>query len=189
MNEVAEILAFASSDSLVILDEIGRGTSTFDGMSIARAVVEFLADKKKIGAKTLFATHYHELSELEKQVGGVKNYNVAVKKRGDDLTFLRRIVKGGADSSYGIEVAKLAGVPDAVINRAKVVLRALEDNDLMKPNMEIPFEEENSEDMQISFDDGKNESIIERLKSLDVNVLTPIEAMGILNELASEAKQ
>lgn len=189
MNEVAEILAFASADSLVILDEIGRGTSTFDGMSIARAVVEFLADKKKIGAKTLFATHYHELSELEKQVGGVKNYNVAVKKRGDDLTFLRRIVKGGADSSYGIEVAKLAGVPDAVINRAKVVLRALEDNDLMKPNMEIPFDDEIQEDMQISFDDGRNESIIERLKSLDVNVLTPIEAMGILNELASEAKQ
>ena len=189
MNEVAEILAFASADSLVILDEICRGTSTFDGMSIARAVVEFLADKKKIGAKTLFATHYHELSELEKQVGGVKNYNVAVKKRGDDLTFLRRIVKGGADSSYGIEVAKLAGVPDAVINRAKVVLRALEDNDLMKPNIEIPFDDEIQEDMQISFDDGRNESIIERLKSLDVNVLTPIEAMGILNELASEAKQ
>ena len=189
MNEVSSILKNATENSLIILDEIGRGTSTFDGMSIARAVVEFLADKKKIGAKTLFATHYHELSELEKQVGGVKNYNVAVKKRGDDLTFLRRIIPGGADSSYGIEVAKLAGVPDAVINRAKVVLRALEDNDLMKPNMEIPTETDTEENMQISFDDGRTESIIERLKSIDVNVLTPIEAMGLLNELSSEAKQ
>lgn len=189
MNEVAEILSYATGNSLVILDEIGRGTSTFDGMSIARAVVEFLADRKKIGAKTLFATHYHELSELESTVGGVKNYNVAVKKRGDDLTFLRRIVPGGADSSYGIEVAKLAGVPNDVILRAKVILRVLEDNDLMKPHRDIPTLGEAEESIQISFDDGKNESIIERLKSLDVNVLTPIEAMGILNELISEAKQ
>ena len=189
MNEVAEILSFATSDSLVILDEIGRGTSTFDGMSIARAVVEFLADKKKIGAKTLFATHYHELSELENQVSGVKNYNVAVKKRGDDLTFLRRIIPGGADSSFGIDVAKLAGVPDAVIGRAKVILRALEDNDLMHPHNSMPLDSDVCEDVQISFDDGKNENIIERLKSLDVNVLTPIEAMSILNELSSEAKQ
>lgn len=189
MNEVAEILSYATGNSLVILDEIGRGTSTFDGMSIARAVVEFLADRKKIGAKTLFATHYHELSELESTVGGVKNYNVAVKKRGDDLTFLRRIVPGGADSSYGIEVAKLAGVPNDVISRAKIILRVLEDNDLMKPHRDIPMPGETEENIQISFDDGKNESIIERLKSLDVNVLTPIEAMGILNELISEAKQ
>ncbi len=189
MNEVAEILSYATGNSLVILDEIGRGTSTFDGMSIARAVVEFLADRKKIGAKTLFATHYHELSELESTVGGVKNYNVAVKKRGDDLTFLRRIVPGGADSSYGIEVAKLAGVPNDVILRAKVILRVLEDNDLMKPHRDIPMPNETEESIQISFDDGRNESIIERLKSLDVNVLTPIEAMGILNELISEAKQ
>lgn len=189
MNEVAEILSYATSESLVILDEIGRGTSTFDGMSIARAVVEYLADKKKIGAKTLFATHYHELSELENTVGGVKNYNVAVKKRGDDLTFLRRIVPGGADSSYGIEVAKLAGVPDTVISRAKVILRVLEDNDLMKPKNDFVDITETVEDMQISFTDGKNDSIIERLKGLDVNVLTPIEAMSILNELSSEAKQ
>lgn len=189
MNEVAEILSYATGNSLVILDEIGRGTSTFDGMSIARAVVEFLADRKKIGAKTLFATHYHELSELESTVGGVKNYNVAVKKRGDDLTFLRRIVPGGADSSYGIEVAKLAGVPNDVILRAKVILRVLEDNDLMKPHRDIPMLCEAEDNIQISFDDGRNESIIERLKSLDVNVLTPIEAMGILNELISEAKQ
>ena len=189
MNEVAEILSYATGESLVILDEIGRGTSTFDGMSIARAVVEYLADKKKIGAKTLFATHYHELSELESTVGGVKNYNVAVKKRGDDLTFLRRIVPGGADSSYGIEVAKLAGVPDTVISRAKVILRVLEDNDLMKPKNDFVDITETVEDMQISFTDGKNDSIIERLKGLDVNVLTPIEAMSILNELSSEAKQ
>lgn len=189
MNEVAEILSYATGNSLVILDEIGRGTSTFDGMSIARAVVEFLADRKKIGAKTLFATHYHELSELESTVSGVKNYNVAVKKRGDDLTFLRRIIPGGADSSYGIEVAKLAGVPNDVILRAKVILRVLEDNDLMKPHRDIPMPVETEENIQISFDDGRNENIIERLKSLDVNVLTPIEAMGILNELISEAKQ
>lgn len=189
MNEVAEILSYATGESLVILDEIGRGTSTFDGMSIARAVVEYLADKKKIGAKTLFATHYHELSELESTVGGVKNYNVAVKKRGDDLTFLRRIVPGGADSSYGIEVAKLAGVPDTVISRAKVILRVLEDNDLMKPKNDFVDITETVEDMQISFTDGKKDSIIERLKGLDVNVLTPIEAMSILNELSSEAKQ
>lgn len=189
MNEVAEILSYATGESLVILDEIGRGTSTFDGMSIARAVVEYLADKKKIGAKTLFATHYHELSELESTVGGVKNYNVAVKKRGDDLTFLRRIVPGGADSSYGIEVAKLAGVPDTVISRAKVILRVLEDNELMKPKNDFVDITETVEDMQISFTDGKKDSIIERLKGLDVNVLTPIEAMSILNELSSEAKQ
>ena len=110
MNEVAHILKNATNRSLLVLDEIGRGTSTFDGMSIARAVLEFVADKRKLGAKTLFATHYHELTALEKTISGVKNYNVAVKKRGDDITFLRRIVAGGADDSYGIEVAKLAGI-------------------------------------------------------------------------------
>lgn len=188
MNEVAEILKYSTKNSLIILDEIGRGTSTFDGMSIARAVVEYIADKKKIGAKTLFATHYHELSELENTVDGVKNYNIAVKKRGDDITFLRRIVRGGADGSYGIEVAKLAGIPDAVIKRAKIILKTLEDNDLMKPKSqsEIPVEE--FEDIQISFTQNINDGIIERLKNLDVNTLTPIEAMGILYELADKAK-
>lgn len=126
MNEVAYILKNATKDSLLILDEIGRGTSTFDGMSIARAVLEFVADKKKLGAKTLFATHYHELTVLEDDLDGVKNYNIAVKKRGDDITFLRRIVRGAADDSYGVEVAKLAGLPASVINRAKLVLKELE---------------------------------------------------------------
>lgn len=188
MNEVAEILKFATKNSLIILDEIGRGTSTFDGMSIARAVVEYIADKKKIGAKTLFATHYHELSELEGTVGGVKNYNIAVKKRGDDITFLRRIVRGGADGSYGIEVAKLAGVPDNVIKRAKVVLKSLEDNDLMKPKMVAEIEEPDFEEIQTSFSSNAQSYILDRLKMLDINTLTPIESMGILYELIDKAK-
>ena len=117
MTEVADILKNATGKSLIVFDEIGRGTSTYDGMSIARAVLEYTANKKILGAKTLFATHYHELTELENIVDGVKNYSTSVKKRGDDITFLRRIVKGPADGSYGIEVAKLAGVPDAVVNK------------------------------------------------------------------------
>ncbi|MCH5192080.1 MAG: DNA mismatch repair protein MutS [Oscillospiraceae bacterium] len=188
MNEVAEILKYATADSLIILDEIGRGTSTFDGMSIARAVVEYISDKKKIGAKTLFATHYHELSELEKTVDGVKNYNIAVKKHGDDITFLRRIVRGGADGSYGIEVAKLAGLPDNVIKRAKTILKTLEDNDLMKPKTETVVPEPEFEDIQISFSGNIRDEIIDKLKNIDINTLTPIEAMGILYELADKAK-
>lgn len=188
MNEVAEILKYSTSDSLIILDEIGRGTSTFDGMSIARSVVEYIADKKKIGAKTLFATHYHELSELEGTVDGIKNYNIAVKKRGDDITFLRRIIRGGADGSYGIEVAKLAGLPDNVIKRAKVILKSLEENDLMKPKTETKPPEPETFDMQMSFEGNARDEIIDRLKMLDINTLTPIEAMGILYELADKAK-
>lgn len=189
MNEVAEILKYATKDSLIILDEIGRGTSTFDGMSIARSVVEYIADKKKIGAKTLFATHYHELSELEGTVDGVMNYNIAVKKRGDDITFLRRIVRGGADGSYGIEVAKLAGVPDNVIKRAKAILKTLEDNDLMKPKMvaDIPEEKEEPQ-FQMSFESNSREYIMDRLRTVDINTLTPIEAMGLLYELIDKAK-
>ena len=189
MNEVAEILKFATKDSLIILDEIGRGTSTFDGMSIARSVVEYIADKKKIGAKTLFATHYHELSELEGTVDGVMNYNIAVKKRGDDITFLRRIVRGGADGSYGIEVAKLAGVPDNVIKRAKTILKTLEDNDLMKPKMDKVIPEEKEEpQFQMSFESNSREYIMDRLRTVDINTLTPIEAMGLLYELIDKAK-
>lgn len=189
MNEVAEILKYATKNSLIILDEIGRGTSTFDGMSIARSVVEYISNKKKIGAKTLFATHYHELSELENTVSGVKNYNIAVKKRGDDITFLRRIVPGGADGSYGIEVAKLAGIPEAVIKRAKVILKSLEDNDLMKPKNISDVPEPEFEDIQISFESNGRDDIIEKLKKLDINTVTPIEAMGILYELNDKAKQ
>lgn len=128
MSEVSDILKNATQNSLIILDEIGRGTSTFDGMSIARAVLEFVCKKKTLGAKTLFATHYHELTAMEGLLDGVKNYSIAVKKRGDDITFLRRIVRGGADESFGIEVAKLAGVPDSVVRRAKVILKELEQN-------------------------------------------------------------
>ena len=189
MNEVAEILNFATKNSLIILDEIGRGTSTFDGMSIARAVMEYISDKKIIGAKTLFATHYHELSELEKLVDGVKNYNIAVKKHGDDITFLRRIVPGGADDSYGIEVAKLAGIPQGVVKRAKSILKTLEKNDLMKPQViEIDDDTDFADEIQISLNDTKREDILEKLRKTDVTTLTPIEAMNLLYELADEAK-
>lgn len=190
MREVAEILENATSKSLIILDEIGRGTSTYDGMSIARAVLEYTADRKRLGAKTLFATHYHELTELEDTVPGVKNYNIAVKKHGDDITFLRRIVRGGADGSYGIDVAKLAGVPDAVVRRAKVILRALEENDTArapKPAAPVPPAEEAS--LQTSLAGNTAQEIAEELKTMDVNTLTPIEALTKLYELADRAKK
>ncbi len=183
MTEVADILKNASSKSLIIFDEIGRGTSTFDGMSIARAVLEFSADKRRLGAKTLFATHYHELTELETSVAGVKNYNIAVKKRGDDITFLRRIVKGCADGSYGIEVAKLAGVPNSVVERAKVVLKELEGEGLKAP-VRIQHEEP---EMQMSFGSSNANEIVEILKKTDVNTLTPIEAMSVLYDLVKQA--
>ena len=177
MSEVADILRFATKSSLLILDEIGRGTSTYDGMSIARAVLEYAADKRKIGARTLFATHYHELTELESLVDGVKNYNIAVKKRGDDITFLRRIVPGGADESFGIEVAKLAGVPNAVIKRAKSVLKDLESH---MPRIEV---REVEEEMQVSMLDLGSNQVADRLRAMQVETMTPIEAMNALYEL------
>ena len=181
MNEVANIVKNATSKSLLILDEIGRGTSTFDGMSIARAVLEYCADKKKLGAKTLFATHYHELSIVEQLLEGVKNYSIAVKKRGDDITFLRRIVPGGADDSYGIEVAKLAGVPNSIIKRAKEILSDLESG---KPDTIV--EKVNvHEDRQLSLMGATANPIIEKVKSVDFNTLTPIEAINFLYELKS----
>ena len=189
MNEVSTILKNATSNSLVILDEIGRGTSTFDGMSIARAVLEFVCKKKTLGAKALFATHYHELTAMEGMLDGVKNYSIAVKKRGDDITFLRRIVKGGADESFGIEVAKLAGVPDSVVKRAKVILKELEQN-----KIDIKFKAEDAvveeeDDIQFNFTvNGKNE-IIEILKTIDVNTLTPIEAMQTLYDLKKKSEE
>ena len=182
MNEVADILKNATNQSLLILDEIGRGTSTFDGMSIARAVLEFVADKKKLGAKALFATHYHELTEMENELQGVKNYNIAVKKRGDDITFLRRIVRGGADDSYGIEVAKLGGIPEDVIKRAKQILKKTEEEGLVTyrtapdPDMQLPLEMQGAQD------------ILHELQMLDVNTLTPIEAMQTLFDLVNKAK-
>lgn len=179
MNEVANIVKTATSRSLLILDEIGRGTSTFDGMSIARAVLEFCADKKKLGAKTLFATHYHELTVMESLLDGVKNYSIAVKKRGDDITFLRRIIPGGADDSYGIEVAKLAGIPNSIISRAKEILSELENGTSETVIKTKPVED----DMQLSFMGAANSPVIEKLESIDLNTLTPIEAMNLLYEL------
>ncbi len=187
MSEVATILKNATSKSLIIFDEIGRGTSTFDGMSIARAVLEYTADKKRLGAKTLFATHYHELTELESCLQGVRNYNIAVKKRGDDITFLRRIIPGGADGSYGIEVAKLAGVPSAVVSRAKEILSEIETENgkvqITSTDTAVP---DNSD--QMTFGSGKENEIVARLRNLDVNTLTPIEALTELFTLSAEAK-
>ena len=179
MNEVANIVKNATSKSLLILDEIGRGTSTFDGMSIARAVLEFCADKKKLGAKTLFATHYHELSVMEELLDGVRNYSIAVKKRGDDITFLRRIVPGGADDSYGIEVAKLAGVPNSIIKRAKEILADLESG---KAETVVKTVNVN-EDAQLSLMGTVASPVVDRLRSVDLDTLTPIEAMNLLYEL------
>ena len=187
MTEVADILKNATSRSLLILDEIGRGTSTFDGMSIARAVLEHVADKRSLGAKALFATHYHELTVLEELVSGVKNFNIAVKKRGDDITFLRRIVRGGADDSFGIEVAKLAGVPNSVVNRAKQVLRELESGRPVTPkgSGRKPREEETA---QLSLVPPQESEVLERLRQMDVNTLTPIECMNTLFELSKLAQ-
>lgn len=189
MNEVAEILENATKKSLIILDEIGRGTSTYDGMSIAKAVLEYVTDKHKIGAKTLFATHYHELTELENTLDGVKNYNIAVKKRGDDITFLRRIVRGGADGSYGIDVAKLAGVPESVVRRARAILKSLEAEGIPKKEFRDDNKSESGSDFQLSFEQNNNDEILDELKALDVNTLTPIEAMSKLYELSNKAKQ
>lgn len=184
MNEVANIVKKATKNSLLILDEIGRGTSTYDGMSIARAVLEFVADKKKLGAKALFATHYHELTVMENLLDGVKNYNIAVKKRGDDITFLRRIIPGGADDSYGIEVAKLAGLPDWIIKRAKEILKELTSGKTDdKETFANISPHNNEEDMQLNLLDTASNAVTDKLKSVDVNTLTPIEAMNLLYEL------
>ena len=188
MTEVADILKNATAKSLIVFDEIGRGTSTYDGMSIARAVLEYTADKKRIGAKTLFATHYHELTELENTIPGVKNYNTSVKKRGDDITFLRRIIKGPADGSYGVEVAKLAGVPKVVVENAKKILASLETQEPVRMNTPVVVNEANEEDIQLSFSTGAKEEIIHKLQNIDVNTLTPIEAMTTLFELQKEAQ-
>ncbi len=182
MSEVANIVSNATSKSLLILDEIGRGTSTFDGMSIARAVLEYVADKKKLGAKALFATHYHELTVLEEVIDGVNNYNIAVKKKGDDITFLRRIVPGGADDSYGIEVAKLAGIPDYITDRAKEILSELESGN-SKINIEKKVKKSAQDIEQLSLMPSMDSAISEKLKNVDINTLTPIEAINLLYKL------
>ncbi|MBQ7119624.1 MAG: DNA mismatch repair protein MutS [Oscillospiraceae bacterium] len=181
MSEVSEIIKKATKKSLIILDEIGRGTSTFDGMAIARSVIEYVSDKKCIGAKTLFATHYHELTELEGKLDGIKNYNIAVKKHGFDITFLRKIVRGSADESYGVEVARLAGIPDSVTLRAKEILEGLEnDIAIAKPEFIIPEERVRSH---------AGDEILRELAHMDVNTLSPLEAISVLFDMAKRARE
>ena len=178
MSEVASILKHATARSLLILDEIGRGTSTYDGMAIARAVLEHAANPKKLGAKTLFATHYHELSTIENELPNVKNYNIAVKKRGDQMIFLRKIVPGATDDSYGVEVAKLAGLPNAVINRAREILEELESQDVRRVVVAAP-----EADDQVSMLDLRSQQVCAALEAITVETLTPIEAMNELYKL------
>ena len=198
MNEVANILRNATSKSLLILDEIGRGTSTFDGLSIAWAVVEHISNPKLLGAKTLFATHYHELTELEGKLDSVNNYCIAVKEKGDDIVFLRKIVKGGADRSYGIQVAKLAGLPDSVIERAKEIAEQLLANDITDTVKSISVDNGHKHkkehldevDMtQISlFDTVKDDDIIDELRSIDIGNMTPLDALNKLYQLQNKVK-
>ena len=201
MSEVANILRNATSKSLLILDEIGRGTSTFDGLSIAWAVVEYISDSRLLGAKTLFATHYHELTELEGKISNVNNYCIAVKEKGDDIVFLRKIVKGGADKSYGIQVAKLAGVPDIVIDRAKEIVEELSDEDVTAKVSEIAVREraekkrprvKKYDEVDIAqmslFDTVKDDDVLEELKGLDVGNMTPIDALNTIYRLQNKLK-
>jgi len=178
MAEVASILKYATSKSLLILDEIGRGTSTYDGMAIARAVLEYAASSRHLGAKTLFATHYHELSAIEQELPNVKNYNIAVKKRGDKMIFLRKIVPGATDDSYGVEVAKLAGLPASVISRARQILEELENGE---GRTVIPVQPQM--DDQMSMLDLRSQQVCQALETIQVETLTPIEAMNELYKL------
>lgn len=199
MNEVANILRNATSQSLLILDEIGRGTSTFDGLSIAWAVIEHISNRKLLGAKTLFATHYHELTELEGKMDNVNNYCIAVKERGDDIVFLRKIIKGGADRSYGIQVAKLAGVPDMVIDRAKVIAAELSENDITEKVQSIQvdnrsdkkkvkkYDQVDLEQMSL-FDTVTDEDILRELRDIDISNLTPLDALNTLYKLQNSIK-
>ena len=202
MTEVANILRNATARSLLILDEIGRGTSTFDGLSIAWAVVEYISDARLLGAKTLFATHYHELTELEGKIDNVNNYCIAVKEKGDDIVFLRKIVKGGADKSYGIQVAKLAGVPDLVIDRAKEIVEELVEGDVtarvseiavrspQKPKKKTKHRKYDEVDLaQFSlFDTVQDDDVLEELKNIDVGNLTPIDALNTIYRLQNKLK-
>ena len=188
MNEVAEILRHATKRSLLILDEIGRGTSTFDGMSIARAVLEYAADEKRLGARTLFATHYHELCELEGTIPGVKNYNIVVKKRGDDIVFIKKIVRGGASDSYGIQVARLAGLPDEVIRRAKEILADIESRAPQALPKPAPAEAP-EEEPQMSLTSLAQAALADKLRAVEPDTLTPIEALSLLYQLHKEARE
>ena len=198
MTEVANILRNATSKSLLILDEIGRGTSTFDGLSIAWAVIEHISNSKLLGAKTLFATHYHELTELEGKIDNVNNYCIAVKENGDDIIFLRKIVKGGADKSYGIQVAKLAGVPESVTDRAKEIVEELVQTDITSRNKDIAVlgapkpKAKKYDDVDLAqmslFDTVKDDDVLKELKELDLGNLTPIEALNTLYQLQNKLK-
>lgn len=200
MNEVANILRNATSKSLLILDEIGRGTSTFDGLSIAWAVVEYISNSKLLGAKTLFATHYHELTELEGKISNVNNYCIAVKEKGDDIVFLRKIVKGGADKSYGIQVAKLAGVPDPVINRAKEIVEELVTADITGKVKDIAVQgsetkkktQKKLDEVDLTqfslFDTVKDDDVLNELKELDISHMTPMDAMNKLYQLQNKLR-
>ncbi len=201
MTEVANILRNATRNSLLILDEIGRGTSTFDGLSIAWAVIEHISSPKLLGAKTLFATHYHELTELEGTISGVNNYCIAVKEQGDDIVFLRKIVKGGADKSYGIQVAKLAGVPDSVICRAKELVEELSSADITShakevarlsagtiPHKAIARLDEVDLNQLTIFDTVKDDDIIKELGELELSNMTPIDALNTLYKLQTKLK-
>ena len=193
MNEVANILRNATSLSLIILDEIGRGTSTFDGLSIAWAVVEYIADKDIIGAKTLFATHYHELTELEGKLSSVNNYCIAIKEDGDNIVFLRKIIKGGADRSYGIQVARLAGVPEQVLTRAREICNQLVDSDIASKAKNIsvshsPVQKDNSYEQLSIFQTPVEMSVANELKTIDLDNMTPLKAMLYLHELQDRLK-
>lgn len=199
MNEVANILRNATPKSLLVLDEIGRGTSTYDGLSIAWAVIEHISNKKLLGAKTLFATHYHELTELEGKISNVNNYCIAVKEKGDDIVFLRKIIKGGADRSYGIQVAKLAGVPDMVIDRAKEIAEQLSDNDITQKVQSITVDLKSDRKKPKHYDDVdmgqmslldtvKDEDIINELSEIDISTLTPLDALNTLYRLQNKVK-
>lgn len=188
MTEVANILRNATSNSLLILDEIGRGTSTFDGLAIAWAVIEYISNPKVLGAKTLFATHYHELTELEGSLAGVKNYCIAVKEKGDDIVFLRKIIRGGADKSYGIQVAKLAGVPDAVISRAKELVEELSEADISLKPKALPVELGMEEEQISLFDTVKDDDIISEIRDMDLGNMTPLDALNTIYRLQNKIK-
>ena len=186
MSEMSNIINNATASSLLIIDEIGRGTSTFDGLSIAWAVLEHIADKEKCGAKTLFATHYHELTELEGKLPGIKNYRISVKEVGDDIIFLRKVARGGADKSFGIQVARLAGLPDSVISRSKEILHELEKADI---NHDALLQEIPGTSQQLTlFGSSAPDEIMRELKNVDLDTLTPRDAMNLLYDLCMRAK-
>ena len=192
MSEVAGILENATKRSLLVLDEIGRGTSTFDGLSIAWSVIEYISDSEKVGSRTLFATHYHELSELEGKIAGIKNYCIAIKEKGEDIIFLRKIIRGGADGSYGIQVARLAGVPQPVIDRAKELLKELEDADISKHRIrrrKVPLDGQVKLFYANSNDDKAGKEVLDDLKTIDISEITPLDAMNVLYRLQQKARK